>query len=194
MKKNEVQIGATYQVSVTGKLAPVRIVRENPHGGWNGVNVDTKREVRVKSAQRLRKRIEAAPRALPSERLGVPPTTPGVDAKVKAAEAAANAAPLQAAQDAPGAAQAKDASKDYGGTTGRATCDPGANGRPSAERLAESLADALQSIAGMPPVAPGADITLGDAINAYHGAVRIARDAVRFYNAKRLQLNAQKDY
>ena len=56
---------------------------------------------------------------------------------------------------------------------------------PSAEWLAESLADALQSIADMPPVAPGADITLGDAINAYHGAVRIARDAVRFYNARR---------
>ena len=54
-----------------------------------------------------------------------------------------------------------------------------------AERLAESLADALQSIANMPPVAPGADITLDDAINAYHGAVGIARDAVRFYNARR---------
>ena len=80
MKKDEVQIGATYQVSVAGKLAPVRIVRENPHGGWNGVNVDTKREVRIKSAQRLRKRLDAAPRALPSERLGVPPTTPDVDA------------------------------------------------------------------------------------------------------------------
>ena len=62
---------------------------------------------------------------------------------------------------------------------------PQASEAPSAERLAESLADALQSIAGMPPVAPGADITLGDAINAYHGAVGIARDAVRFYNARR---------
>jgi len=60
-----------------------------------------------------------------------------------------------------------------------------APGAQSAERLAESLADALQSIAGMPPVAPGDAITLGDAINAYHGAVGIARDAVRFYNARR---------
>jgi hypothetical protein len=63
--------------------------------------------------------------------------------------------------------------------------DAAASGAPSAERLAESLADALQSIADMPPVAPGDAITLGDAINAYHGAVRIARDAVRFYNARR---------
>ena len=124
MKKDEVQIGATYQVSVTGKLAPVRIVRGNPHGGWNGVNVDTKRDVRIKSAQRLRKRIDAAPRALPSERLGVPPTTPDVDAKVKAAEDAAGAA--QAAQDAPGAAKPPETSKDAGGQTGRAPGDPGA--------------------------------------------------------------------
>ena len=139
MKKNEVQIGATYQVSVTGRLAPVRIVRENPHGGWNGVNVDTKREVRIKSAQRLRKRIEAAPRALPSERLGVPPTTPGVDAKVKAAEDAA--APKPAAQDAPGDARPTEASKDAGATTGRATGDPGAKGAK-----AMSLVDAAVSI------------------------------------------------
>ena len=66
-----------------------------------------------------------------------------------------------------------------------AAADSAAPDAPSAERLAESLADALQSIADMPPVAPGAGITLGDAINAYHGAVRIARDAVRFYNARR---------
>lgn len=139
MKKNEVQIGATYLVSVTGKLAPVRIVCEHPHHGWNGVNVDTKREVRIKSAQRLRKRLDAAPRALPSERLGVPPTTPDVDAKVKAAEDAA--APKPAAQDAPGAARPTEASKDAGATTGRATGDPGAKGAK-----AMSLVDAAVSI------------------------------------------------
>ena len=65
------------------------------------------------------------------------------------------------------------------------TADAEASEDTSAERLAESLADALQSIAGMPPVAPGDAITRRDAINAYHGAVRIARDAVRFYNARR---------
>ena len=134
MKKDEVQIGATYQVSVTGKLAPVRIVRGNPHGGWNGVNVDTKREVRIKSAQRLRKRLDAAPRALPSERLGVPPTTPDVDAKVKAAEAATAPKPTQAAQDAPGAARPTEASKDAGARSGCPTGDPGAKGgQPAAK-------------------------------------------------------------
>lgn len=68
----------------------------------------------------------AAPRALPSERLGVPPTTPDVDAKVKAAEDATAPKPVQAAQDAPGAARPTEASKDAGATTGRATGDPGA--------------------------------------------------------------------
>ena len=66
----------------------------------------------------------AAPRALPSERLGVPPTTPGVDAKIKAAEDAA--APKPAAQDAPGDARPTEASKDAGARSGRATGDPGA--------------------------------------------------------------------
>jgi hypothetical protein len=143
MKKNEVQIGATYQVSVTGKLASVKIVRENPHGGWNGVNVDTKREVRIKSAQRLRKRLDAAPRALPSERLGVPPTTPDVDAKVNAAEAAPATAPkpTQAAQDAPGAARPTEASKDAGARSGCPTGDPGAKGAKTM-----SLVDAAVSI------------------------------------------------
>jgi hypothetical protein len=147
MKKDEVQIGATYQVSVTGKLAPVRIVRENPHGGWNGVNVDTKREVRIKSAQRLRKRLDAAPRARPSERRGVPPTTPDVDAKVQAAEDAAETAQA-AAQDAPGAAKPTEASKDAGARAGRATGDPGAKGgQPVAEGgKAMSLMDAAVNI------------------------------------------------
>jgi hypothetical protein len=140
MKKNEVQIGATYQVSVTGKLAPVKIVRENPHGGWNGVNVDTKREVRIKSAQRLRKRLDAAPRELPSERLGVPPTTPDVDAKVKAAEAAQNA------PDA--AAKGPEAMKDASAGAGRDTGDRGAKGgQPVAEGgKAMSLMDAAVNI------------------------------------------------
>ena len=80
------------------------------------------------------------PRALPSERLGVPPTTPGVDAKVKAAEAAADAAPkpIQAVQDAPGAANPPEASKDAGGTTGRATGDPGAKVGPSVAKGAKA--------------------------------------------------------
>ena len=54
MKKNEVKTGETYRVKVSGAIADVRITGENPHGGWDGVNVATNRVVRIKSAQRLR--------------------------------------------------------------------------------------------------------------------------------------------
>ena len=35
-------------------MAAVRIGRENPHGGWNGTNLKTKKAVRIKSARCLR--------------------------------------------------------------------------------------------------------------------------------------------
>ena len=54
MKKSEVRTGETYKVKVSGNIADVRITGENPHGGWDGVNVATNRKVRIKSAQRLR--------------------------------------------------------------------------------------------------------------------------------------------
>jgi len=63
MKKNDVETGATYVAKVSGKLAPVRIDRESPHGGWDATNVDTGRRVRIKSAQRLRRAVTDAKRA-----------------------------------------------------------------------------------------------------------------------------------
>ncbi|MBK8915030.1 MAG: winged helix-turn-helix domain-containing protein [Phycisphaerales bacterium] len=54
MKKNDVEIGATYVAKVSGTLARVRIDRESRYGGWEATNVDTGRRVRIKSAQRLR--------------------------------------------------------------------------------------------------------------------------------------------
>ena len=54
MKKNEVKVGQTYRAKVSGNMADVRITGENPHGGWDGVNVLTNRKVRVKSPHRLR--------------------------------------------------------------------------------------------------------------------------------------------
>ena len=82
----------------------------------------------------------ATQRVLPSERLGVPPTTPDVDAKVKAAEAA---------HDAPNAAaKAPEATKDANAKTGRDTGDRGANvGQPVAEGgKAMSLMDAAVNL------------------------------------------------
>lgn len=54
MKKNDVKVGTVYRVKVSGKICDVRITGENPHGGWDGLNVATNRNVRIKSPQRLR--------------------------------------------------------------------------------------------------------------------------------------------
>jgi hypothetical protein len=54
MKKRDVQLGATYLVKVSGKLTKVRLTRESPYGGWEGVNLATHREVHIRSAARLR--------------------------------------------------------------------------------------------------------------------------------------------
>ncbi len=57
MKKNEVQIGNTYAAKVSGKIAKVRIDAENRNGGWDATNIETKKKVRIKSAQRLRSEV-----------------------------------------------------------------------------------------------------------------------------------------
>jgi hypothetical protein len=61
MKKKDVVIGETYAVKVSGKIAPVKIISESIYGGWNGLNVRTKREVRIRSAMRLRYRCVFKP-------------------------------------------------------------------------------------------------------------------------------------
>lgn len=58
MKKEEVQIGKAYTVKVSGKLVPVAIVQANPMGGWDGLNLVTHRGVRIRSAARLRHRVD----------------------------------------------------------------------------------------------------------------------------------------
>ena len=55
MKKQDVEIGSTYIVKVSGVLARVRIIAESPYGGWRGTNLATGREVRIRSAARLRR-------------------------------------------------------------------------------------------------------------------------------------------
>ncbi len=57
MKKSEVQIGATYVCKVSGKLAHIRVISESQYGGWNAVNTLTKREVHIRSAARLRRKV-----------------------------------------------------------------------------------------------------------------------------------------
>jgi len=59
MKKSEVQIGHVYIVKVSGKLAKVKLVTQSYKGGlwlcWNGINLETKRRIRIRTAARLRR-------------------------------------------------------------------------------------------------------------------------------------------
>ncbi len=54
MKKRDVQIGGVYNAKVSGTMTKVRITSESIYGGWNGQNTATGREVRIKTAARLR--------------------------------------------------------------------------------------------------------------------------------------------
>ena len=55
MKKNEVVIGGRYLAKVSGRVVPVRITGQSPYGGWDAVSEETRRAVRIKSPQRLRR-------------------------------------------------------------------------------------------------------------------------------------------
>lgn len=54
MHKAEVQLGRVYAAKVSDRIAPVRLDRVNPYGGWDATNLRTDRLVRIKSAAKLR--------------------------------------------------------------------------------------------------------------------------------------------
>jgi len=60
MRKAEVEVGGLYLVKVSGSLVTVRLTGESPYGGWVGVNTRTNREVRIRTAARLRMRFEGS--------------------------------------------------------------------------------------------------------------------------------------
>lgn len=55
MNKSEVVIGKVYAVKVSGNVVPVRLDSESQYGGWSGTNLKTKREIRIRSAAKLRR-------------------------------------------------------------------------------------------------------------------------------------------
>ena len=67
MQKHNVQIGTTYIVKVSGKLTRVRITGQSPHGGWSGTNLATGREIRIRTAARLRSEAKPEQRIRPDE-------------------------------------------------------------------------------------------------------------------------------
>ena len=62
MQKHNVKIGAIYIVKVSGTLAKVRLTREHERGGWHGTSLATGREVRIRTAARLRSEVLPAQR------------------------------------------------------------------------------------------------------------------------------------
>jgi hypothetical protein len=62
MRQRDVILGQVYAVKVSGRIQPVRLVAESPHGGWVGRNLQTGREVRIRSAARLRYPVPQAPK------------------------------------------------------------------------------------------------------------------------------------
>lgn len=58
MKAKDVKIGGRYAAKVSGTVVVVKITGESPHGGWDAVNLGTRRSVRIKSPARLRYEIK----------------------------------------------------------------------------------------------------------------------------------------
>ena len=58
MKKSEVQVGRTYAVKVSGRIAPVTLTAPRAAGGWYGRNNFTNAAVTVRTAARLRYEVE----------------------------------------------------------------------------------------------------------------------------------------
>jgi hypothetical protein len=57
VKKKEIVLNHVYEAKVSDLLVPVRILCSHPAGGWIGRNERTGREVRIRSAARLRREI-----------------------------------------------------------------------------------------------------------------------------------------
>ena len=55
MLKKDVKVGKVYAVKVSGKIVPVEIMEESIYGkGWNGKNLITKRDIRIRTGGKLR--------------------------------------------------------------------------------------------------------------------------------------------
>ena len=71
MQKQNVHIGTTYIVKVSGRLAKVRLTREHARGGWYGANLATGREIRIRTAARLRSEAPTTQEISPEEALRI---------------------------------------------------------------------------------------------------------------------------
>ena len=63
MRKQDIEIGRSYLAKVSGKLVSVKILRASVYGGWDARNLTTGREIRIKTAGRLRRNTGEATQA-----------------------------------------------------------------------------------------------------------------------------------
>ena len=61
MKKRDVVVGGRYYAKVSGSVVIVRLDRENAYGGWDATNTETGRQVRIRTAARLRHAAAGTP-------------------------------------------------------------------------------------------------------------------------------------
>lgn len=54
MLKRQIKIGEKYNAKVSEKMTVVRILGVSRFGGWVAINENTGREIRIKSAAKLR--------------------------------------------------------------------------------------------------------------------------------------------
>jgi hypothetical protein len=135
MKKNDVKIGQAYMAKVTNSVVPVRIDASNPQGGWDAKNVATGRKVRIKSAQRLRRKCTKADLA------GL--ARPKPKRRTRPAKGGATS-PTAATVAKPVAEATKEAKPAEGGDTGQTGAKPA---KPAKPKRISGLTAALMVLA-----------------------------------------------
>lgn len=75
MKKEQIEIGGTYETKVGGRRTEVRIDRAYPRGGWEATSLTNNKKIRLKASQSLR--------ALPKAEAG---DTPGTEDEQQSAK------------------------------------------------------------------------------------------------------------
>jgi hypothetical protein len=54
MNKEDIKINSLYTMKVGKNTTAVRITQENPYGGWSGININTNKPIRIRTASRIR--------------------------------------------------------------------------------------------------------------------------------------------
>ena len=93
MKESDVKIGNQYETSVDGKPAVVQILAANPAGGWDGINLGSKRRVRINDSSRLAPKKGAKAVAKKAPAVEKAKVEPKVEAKAADATPAVTEAP-----------------------------------------------------------------------------------------------------